>query len=55
MVLAGWAAWYRLGLERVTLARIAAAGGVVLVTAAAVWDLNWHQTHPLEMGASINR
>jgi len=26
----------------------------VLVAGASVWDLYWHQTHPLEMGASMN-
>ena len=54
IVLAGWAAWYWLGLARLTPARIAAAGGVVVVAAAAVWDLYWHQGHPLEMGRSMN-
>jgi len=29
-------------------------GGVVGVAVASVWDLYWHQTHPLEMGASMN-
>jgi hypothetical protein len=54
VVLAGWAAWYWLGLERITPARVAAAGGVVLVAVASVLDLYSHQTHPLEMGASTN-
>jgi len=54
VVLAAWAAWHWLELERVTPSRIAAAGGVVGVAVASVWDLYWHQTHPLEMGASMN-
>ncbi len=36
------------------MARIAAAIGVVVVAVGGVWDLYWHQTHPLEMGASMN-
>src|SRR6266851_5070164 len=28
--------------------------GVVVVAAASVWDLYWHQTHPMELGASMN-
>ena len=34
--------------------RIAAAIGVVVVAVGSVWDLYWHQTHPMELGASMN-
>ena len=54
IVLAGFAAWRWLRLEPLTAWRIAAASGVVVVAIASVWDLYWHQTHPLEMGASMN-
>ena len=33
---------------------MAAAAGVVVVAVASVWDLYGHQTHPAEMGASMN-
>ena len=54
VLLAGWAAWRWLRLSPVTAWRLAAALGVVIVAAASFWDLLWHQTHPLEMGASMN-
>lgn len=54
VLLAGWAAWHWLRLAPVSAWRIAAALGVVMVAAASVWDLVWHQSHPLEMGASMN-
>src|SRR2546430_2285155 len=54
VVLAAWAAWRWLRLAPVNGWRIGAAVGVVVVAAASVWDLYWHQTHPLEMGASMN-
>ena len=54
VVLAGFAAWRWLRLAPVTAWRVAAATGVVVVAVASVWDLYWHQTHPLEMGASMN-
>jgi hypothetical protein len=54
VVLAAWAAWYWLKPQGATVARIATAGGVVVVAAASIWDLYWHQTHPLEMGTSMN-
>ena len=34
--------------------RRAIASGVVVVAVASVWNLYWHQTHPLEMRASMN-
>lgn len=54
VVLSAYAAWHWLELARPTPARIAAALGVVVVAAASVWDLYWHQSHPLEMGAAMN-
>jgi len=52
--LAAWVAWRWVELSRVTVLRIVAAGGVVVVAAASVWDLYWHQTHPMELGTSMN-
>ncbi len=54
VLLSGWAAWHWLGLARISPWRIAASVGVVVVAFASIWDLYWHQTHPLEMGASMN-
>lgn len=54
VLLAGFAAWRWLRLAPVNAWRVAAASGVVVVAVASVWDLYWHQTHPLEMGASMN-
>jgi hypothetical protein len=54
VLLASWAAWRWLRLAPASAWRIAAALGVVVVAVASVWDLYWHQTHPLEMGASMN-
>ena len=54
VLLAGWSAWHWLRLAPVSAWRIAAAGGVVVVALASIWDLYWHQTHPLEMGVSMN-
>jgi hypothetical protein len=54
IVLSGWAAWHWLRLAPVSAWRIAAALGVVVAAVASIWDLYWHQTHPLEMGASMN-
>ena len=54
VLLAGWAAWHWLSLAPITAWRMAAALGVVVVAIASVWDLIWHQTHPLEMGVSMN-
>lgn len=53
-VLSGWAAWHWLRLAPVSAWRIAACLGVVVVAVASIWDLYWHQTHALEMGASMN-
>jgi len=54
VLLAAWAAWHWLRLAPVGAWRIAAALGVVVVAVASVWYLVWHQSHPLEMGASMN-
>jgi hypothetical protein len=54
VLLASWAAWRWLRLAPISAWRIAAALGVVVVAVASIWDLYWHQTHPLEMGASMN-
>ena len=54
VLLAAWAAWHWLKLAAVNAWRICAAFGVVVIAVASVWDLYWHQTHPLEMGASMN-
>ena len=32
---------------------MAAALGIVVVAIATVWDLYWHQTHPMEVRASM--
>lgn len=54
VLLAAWAAWRWLRLAPVNAWRIAAAIGVVAVGVGTVWDLYWHQTQPLETGASMN-
>ena len=54
VLLAAWAAWHWLRLGTPNAWRVAAAAGVVIVALASVWDLYWHQTHPLEMGVSMN-
>jgi len=43
-----------LKINPITAWRMAAALGVVVVAGASVWDLIWHQTHPLEMGTAMN-
>ena len=54
VLLSAWAAWHWLSLEPISAWRLATALGVVFVACASVWDLVWHQTHPLEMGTSMN-
>jgi hypothetical protein len=51
--LACWSAWHWLSQNRVNWWRLAAALGIVVVAVATVWDLDWHQTHPMEVGASM--
>jgi len=52
-LLASWSAWHWLSQTRVNWWRLAAALGIVVVAIASVWDLYWHQTHPMEVGASM--
>jgi hypothetical protein len=53
VLVAGWGAWRWLSLARFSAWRMAAAFGVLLVAVATVWDLYWHQTHPMEVRASM--
>jgi hypothetical protein len=53
VLLASWSAWHWLSQTRVKWWRLAAALGIVVVAVATVWDLYWHQTHPMEVGASM--
>jgi hypothetical protein len=53
VLLASWSAWHWLSQSRVNWWRLAAALGIVVVAIASVWDLYWHQTHPMEVGASM--
>ena len=53
VLLASWSAWHWLSQTRVNWWRLAAALGIVVVAIASVWDLYWHQTHPMEVGASM--
>ena len=53
VLLAIWSAWHWLSQTRVNWWRLAAALGIVVVAVATVWDLYWHQTHPMEVGASM--
>lgn len=52
-LLAGWAAWRWLSLAPLSAGRLAAALGIVVVAIATVWDLYWHQTHPMEVGVAM--
>jgi hypothetical protein len=53
VLLAGWGAWRWLTQARLSGWRLAAAVGIVLVAVATVWDLYWHQTHPMEVRTSM--
>ncbi|MHB8611280.1 MAG: hypothetical protein ACYDAL_02480 [Candidatus Dormibacteraceae bacterium] len=53
VLLASWSAWQWLFQTRVNWWRLAAALGIVVVAIASVWDLYWHQTHPMEVGTSM--
>jgi hypothetical protein len=53
VLLASWSAWHWLSQTKVNWWRLAAALGIVVVAIATVWDLYWHQTHPMEVGASM--
>jgi len=53
VVLAAWAAWRWLTLTLLSPWRLASAAGIVVVALATVWDLYWHQTHPMEVATSM--
>ena len=53
VLLASWSAWHWLSQTRVNWWRLASALGIVVVAVASVWDLYWHQTHPMELRASM--
>jgi hypothetical protein len=53
VLLAGWSAWRWLSQEPLNWWRLAAAVGIVVVATATVWDLYWHQTHPMELRSSM--
>jgi len=53
VLLASWSAWRWLSQEPVKWWRLAAALGIVVVAIATVWDLYWHQTHPMELRTSM--
>lgn len=53
VLLAAWGSWRWLSLEPVKWWRLAAALGIVVVAIATIWDLYWHQTHPMEIHASM--
>src|SRR5229473_6633683 len=53
VLLASWSAWRWLSQNPLNWWRLAAAFGIVVVAVATVWDLYWHQTHPMELRASM--
>lgn len=53
LLLAAWGAWRWLSLGGLNWWRMAAALGIVVVAGATIWDLYWHQTHPMEIRASM--
>ena len=53
VLLASWSAWRWLIQEPLNWWRLAAALGIVVVAIATVWDLYWHQTHPMELRTSM--
>lgn len=53
VLLAIWSAWRWLSLAAIRWWRLAAALGIVVVAVGTVWDLYWHQTHPMEVGTSM--
>jgi len=53
VLLAGWGAWRWLAQARLSGWRLATAVGIVLVATATVWDLYWHQTHPMGVRTSM--
>lgn len=53
VLLASWSAWRWLSQGPFSWWRLTAALGIVVVAIATVWDLYWHQTHPMELRASM--
>ena len=53
VLLAGWGAWRWLSLAPLSTWRLGVALAIVVVALATVWDLYWHQTHPMEVRASM--
>lgn len=53
VLLACWSALRWLTRTAPSTWRLAAAVGIVVVAGATVWDLYWHQTHPMEIRASM--
>jgi len=53
VLLASWSGWRWLSQDRLNWWRLAAAFGIVVVAIATVWDLYWHQTHPMELRSSM--
>lgn len=53
VLLAGWAGGRWLLPAPFRIWRLAVVGGIVAVAMATVWDLSWHQTHPMEVRASM--
>lgn len=53
VLLASWSALRWLSQGPSKWWRMAAALGIVVVAIATVWDLYWHQTHPMELRASM--
>ncbi len=53
VLLASWSAWRWLSLSDLHWWRVGAALGIVIVALGTVWDLYWHQAHPMEVGTSM--
>src|SRR5229473_1234960 len=53
VLLATWSAWRWLSQDSLNWWRLAAAFGILVVAVATVWDLYWHQTHPMELRTSM--
>lgn len=53
VLLASWAGWRWLLLAPFRIWRLAVVLGIAVVAAATIWDLAWHQTHPMEVRASM--
>ena len=53
VLLATWSGWRWLSQDSLNWWRLAAAFGILVVAVATVWDLYWHQTHPMELRTSM--